>query len=115
MAMNLHDLPYPIFKCSIEECEILVTAKDKLSTYNCSWFLCCTINEISTGNININLIDKITTSIGLKATLTAYLSCIVPNFDCDFTVTEENKVFLRKIWINKLLEYNGYAHIDIES
>lgn len=95
--MNLHELNYPMFETTDEEKELLRKASDLLTLKNNDYFLCCVLNDFMEGTAVQDLIAKIQDKV--YHTLTTYLDVYLPE--------EQDKVNIRKIWIEKLLNYTG--------
>ena len=110
--INLTTLPYPMFTTTPEEKEILRKCELYYVEKCCDslWRggLCSVIVLSSTDDTNIDkrkLLDKINNSLGDYSYLHNYLGSIIGH---NFTFSSyEVKNTLRRIWITKLLAYEG--------
>lgn len=104
---QLESLPYPMFKTTGEEKEIL-----KLATANnfSSFFLCIRLNRLGAKR---TLVEKVRNSLQDEEVLEYFLFGGMESYESlpsakkDYLNTYEVACELRNIWIRKLLAYKG--------
>lgn len=96
----LESLKYPMFETTEQEKELLREARKFISAENSRYFLCRILRfQVKPACAYGDLILKIREKLGTEHTLTKYLGLSY--------LDSEECAELRRIWIDKLLEYKG--------
>lgn len=104
--MRMEDLKFPLFETTEEEKDVLRKAKELIRKDN--FYLCHILEDME----EFELINTVQFSLeNSSSTLIANLSNINDSYHFDFwdwyKASEENDALARKVWIDKLLAYNG--------
>lgn len=107
--MKMEDLKFPLFETTEEEKDVLCKAKELITTDN--FYLCYILGDMN----QHKLITKVHESFhgprfrpGVLCVCLDYLNHS-PEFDFWnwYDADTDNEVLARKVWIDKLLAYNG--------